>query len=268
MLNLSQTTVEVKPTTGPIFNTLNPIGLSETYRQLKALGWTSLHRQNRAAHASIFELDGAQIYSLHNLKKNRTFILTIDDQQHEITGTPEQITNTARELQAKTEAEAKIESDLAVAAAELIAEHGDLDGRIQRGLELAEAGTVEFPHYKTRFNDAGGFYECRCPDQRATNDRLGRLCKHTIAQRLTYNVKHEAEAVANRRLIDMVERKERDQALPAYATHNDRLEDMLGYDEPQRPLTVAEQKRQARAGLGNAMAYQGHRLNWGQRIYK
>jgi hypothetical protein len=153
-----------------------------------------------------------------------------------------------------------------------------LASRLEKAVELAEAGETDFAEYGTERTDHGyyGNRHCNCPD--ATYRHLhvspvGLCCKHTLAQYLAEQVQAEANRVADRVLIDQIERQGRydlPTINPADAAEIARDIDRAtaSVDEPQRqPVaryrgetkSVAEQRREARAGLGGAL--KGDALN-------
>lgn len=92
-----------------------------------------------------------------------------------------------------------------------------LVARIDRAVALVEQGVVEFPHYQTTVDEATGVSSCNCKDHAphvSSGNQIGILtflngkaCKHAIARNIHYQLKHQQESAAYRRLIDKLERE-------------------------------------------------------------
>lgn len=119
-------------------------------------------------------------------------------------------------------------------AEELKHRYGEMGGRIDRALELVKQGVVEFPKYETAGNDAQcpPRRECKCPDAQHRAPRLddvGCACKHGLAQHIAWLVEKQADQVGYRKLIDRIEMRRRETALPVWAARQRQsLEEYLG----------------------------------------
>lgn len=263
MLNIAQTRTSVKSAlanTLPAINTRNLAGQNEAYKTLKAIGWTSALEMHPTDRVPVFRMDAA---SIRRDKRNGGWIVEIDGDEFEADGDLGEITAHVKNLLAArpalvptgqgtylvSEPAPKL-SDAAKIGAELIRQHGQLGGRIQRAVELVEAGKTEFPHYNTRVDPATGISQCDCPDRGSTwidsGNRLGILtmfngrgCKHCLAQHIAYRLRHEAEATAYRKHFDRVEmRRARETALPASVDSGSIL-DMLDYSSVEDQIAAA-----------------------------
>lgn len=107
-------------------------------------------------------------------------------------------------------------SPAAQIAADLTAEYPNLASRINKALELVEAGVVEFPQYDTRHFISNGnsiMRECDCPDatHRPYVTAFGAGCKHCLAQEIRHRLDRQFNAVKVRKIEEYVE-KSRQQA--------------------------------------------------------
>lgn len=268
MLKLTQLSHEVKNINAAALvpNPNHPMGQGLAYRQLKEAGWVchddELHPKERVP---VFRLDpstgsgrGAAIR--RNKSQQSYWLVEIDGVTYEADGSAAEVTAKVKEMLA-----ARPEPDLtemeplpgpasaaARIAADILRAAPYLNGRVEAGLALYEAGQREFPKYKTCYHLANGGTvnrECDCPDaqHRGFRAEFGRACKHTICQEIAWRIEREFNQVAQRKVVDQIEqRRQREQALPATG-ERDNILDMLGYS------SVEEQKRKARAALGPAL---------------
>lgn len=102
-------------------------------------------------------------------------------------------------------------TEVELVAQDMVAEFGELGGRVARALALVQADTVEFPHYDTRVELATMQRHCDCQD-RSPRVWYGKACKHTLAQYMAAEVENLREAAGLRRLGDSWEAmRQRDQ---------------------------------------------------------
>lgn len=121
------------------------------------------------------------------------------------------------EAQHQAEPEFVSLSPAAEVGLELKRQFPHLVARIDRAVALVEAGTVEFPKYDTRLDEATGVSACNCPDHApyvSSGNKLGILilfngkgCKHCLARNIAYQIEHERESAAYRHLIDKLDRE-------------------------------------------------------------
>jgi hypothetical protein len=201
MLNL--TALNVAPGSAEmIVNTLNLVGLSETYRQLKALGWTSTGEVHPVNRTSTLTLGPALIYSLHNLGQNRTWAIEVDGQSHQVTGSAAEITAAALDLQP-----AKALTPAESLAADLTARYPELAKRIEAGLELYQSDTPLT--YNTVWYPATDQIRCDCPDasHRRPQADFGAACKHGVKLYMKLSLSQEHQSAGLRKLTDGQERR-------------------------------------------------------------
>lgn len=291
-LNLSHLRHEVKPTAMALVpNPNHPLGMGLAYKQLKALGWVNrdseIHPTERVP---VFRLGAA---SVRRNKSGRShWLIEIAGETYEADGDAATVTAAVKEKLAGASAQpddptpdppasgtpegVRPPTPAQQIAADIKAEAPWLNGRVEAGLALYEARTLEFPKYHTRMATANGGKpnrDCDCPDAtyRGFRAGFGIGCKHTIAQEIAWRVDREQNAVAQRELMDLIEGRRqrcpepvegREQALPAALTIGESIEAMLGYDvetnraardershTPVRQPTTEESRRGLAAAL-------------------
>jgi len=182
--------------------------MTALYAGLKALGWQSTYQTHPADRVAILTLDGAELRRNPRCTPG-AWIVQIAGVEHELTGSPAEITETVRTLiQAGN---SRGGSAAAQIAADLRSEYPSLAGRIEKALALVEAGAVQFPQYGTRYFISNGnsvMRQCDCPDatHRPHLTAFGAGCKHCLAQEIKYRLDREAKAVTVRKLTDLIER--------------------------------------------------------------
>ncbi len=82
----------------PIPNTLNQMGLNETYRQLKAIGWQSTGQMNPATETSVMRQGDVTISSLHKEGRRNTWLVEVAGFSQAVTGSAEEVTDQAEKF--------------------------------------------------------------------------------------------------------------------------------------------------------------------------
>lgn len=128
-------------------------------------------------------------------------------------------------------------------ATELLARYGQhkrFADDLAKAVELVKIGMTEFDEYGTgvQFAKNPPTRICGCPHARFRTfwlDKIGMICKHTLAQLIKDLIDQQANQVKQRKIMDRQdalrqaqERRRREQALPAYATQTGSILEALG----------------------------------------